>query len=106
MPFTLMASRLKKYHDCVVVLDSTPFYGESGGQVGDTGVMKNDTTIVRVIDTQKIKAKVTGHHAHVEEGHVKVGDVFDVAIDAERRASIRRNHSVAHLLQYALREVL
>ena len=92
--------------DCVVVLDSTPFYGESGGQVGDTGVMKNDTTIVRVIDTQKIKAKVTGHHAHVEEGHVKVGDVFDVAIDAERRASIRRNHSVAHLLQYALREVL
>ena len=92
--------------DCVVVLDQTPFYGESGGQVGDTGVMKNDTSIVRVIDTQKIKAKVTGHHAHVEEGHVKVGDVFDVAIDAERRASIRRNHSVAHLLQYALREVL
>ena len=92
--------------DCVVVLDQTPFYGESGGQVGDTGVMKNDTSIVRVIDTQKIKAKVTGHHAHVEEGQVKVGDVFDVAIDAERRASIRRNHSVAHLLQYALREVL
>ncbi len=92
--------------DCVVVLDTTPFYGESGGQVGDTGLMKNDTSIVRVIDTQKIKAKVTGHHAHVEEGHVKVGDVFDVAVDAERRESIRRNHSVAHLLQYGLRQVL
>ena len=92
--------------DCVVVLDTTPFYGESGGQVGDTGVMKNDTSIVRVIDTQKIKAKVTGHHAHVEEGHVKVGDVFDVTVDAERRESIRRNHSVAHLLQYGLRQVL
>ena len=92
--------------DCVVVLDVTPFYGESGGQVGDTGVMKNDTSIVRVIDTQKIKAKVTGQHAHVEEGHVKVGDVFDVAVDVERRESIRRNHSVAHLLQYALRQVL
>lgn len=92
--------------DCVVVLDVTPFYGESGGQVGDTGVMKNDTSLVRVIDTQKIKAKVTGQQAHVEEGHVKVGDVFDVTVDAQRRESIRRNHSVAHLLQYGLRQVL
>ena len=92
--------------DCVVVLDVTPFYGESGGQVGDTGVMKNGTSIVRVIDTQKIKAKVTGQHAHVEEGHVKLGDIFDVTVDSERRESIRRNHSVAHLLQYALRQVL
>ena len=92
--------------DCVVVLDVTPFYGESGGQVGDTGVMKNGTSLVRVIDTQKIKAKVTGQHAHVEEGHVKVGDVFDVTVDAQRRESIRRNHSVAHLLQYGLRQVL
>jgi alanyl-tRNA synthetase len=92
--------------DCVIVLDVTPFYGESGGQVGDTGVMKNGTSLVRVIDTQKIKAKVTGQHAHVEEGHVKVGDVFDVTVDAQRRESIRRNHSVAHLLQYGLRQVL
>ena len=92
--------------DCVVVLDVTPFYGESGGQVGDTGVMKNGTSLVRVIDTQKIKAEVTGQHAHVEEGHVKVGDVFDVTVDAQRRESIRRNHSVAHLLQYGLRQVL
>ncbi len=92
--------------DCVIILDKTPFYGESGGQIGDTGTMKNDTTMIRVIDTQKVKATVWGHHAHVEEGSVKVGDVFDVAIDADRREAIRRNHSAAHLLQYGLREVL
>ncbi len=92
--------------DCVIVLDKTPFYGESGGQIGDIGVFKNNTTLVRVLDTEKIKAKVWGHNAHVEEGCVKVGDVFDVAIDAERREAIRRNHSAAHLLQYALRKVL
>lgn len=92
--------------DCVIVLDKTPFYGESGGQIGDTGTMKNESTMVRVIDTQKIKAKVWGHHAHIAEGAVKVGDVLNVAIDAERRAAIMRNHSVAHLLHYALREVL
>lgn len=92
--------------DCVVVLNTTPFYGESGGQVGDTGTMKNGTTILNVIDTQKIKAHVTGHHVHVAEGSVKVGDVFDVQVDAARRDACRRNHSCAHLLQYALREVL
>ena len=92
--------------DCVIVLDKTPFYGESGGQIGDVGVFKNNTTLVRVLDTEKIKAKVWGHNAHVEEGSVKVGDAFDVAIDVERREAIRRNHSAAHLLQYALRKVL
>ncbi|MBO7173403.1 MAG: alanine--tRNA ligase [Burkholderiaceae bacterium] len=92
--------------DCVIVLDTTPFYGESGGQIGDTGTMKNESTMVRVIDTQKIKGKVWGHHAHVAEGSVKVGDVLNVAIDEARRAAIMRNHSVAHLLHYALREVL
>lgn len=92
--------------DCVIVLDTTPFYGESGGQIGDTGTMKNESTMVRVIDTQKIKGKVWGHHAHVAEGSVKVGDVLNVAIDEARRAAIMRNHSVAHLLHFALREVL
>jgi alanyl-tRNA synthetase len=92
--------------DCVIVLDTTPFYGESGGQIGDTGTMKNESTMVRVIDTQKIKGKVWGHHAHVAEGSVKAGDVLNVAIDEARRAAIMRNHSVAHLLHFALREVL
>lgn len=92
--------------DCVIVLDKTPFYGESGGQIGDTGTMKNESTMVRVIDTQKIKGKVWGHHAHVAEGSVKAGDLLNVAIDEVRRAAIMRNHSVAHLLHFALREVL
>ena len=92
--------------DCVIVLDKTPFYGESGGQIGDTGTMKNDSTMARVMDTQKIKAKVMGHHAHIEEGSISVGDTLNVAIDVMRRAAITRNHSVAHLLHYALRSVL
>ncbi len=90
----------------VVVLDKTPFYGESGGQVGDTGVMKNDTTAALVIDTQKVKAKVWGHEVHVQEGTIRVGDKLNVKIDSARRAMIRLNHSAAHLLQYALRQVL
>lgn len=90
----------------VIVLDTTPFYAESGGQVGDTGVMKNDTTVARVIDTQKIKAKVFGHQVHIEEGSVHVGDKFSVKIDSERRAMTRLNHSAAHLMQSALRKVL
>lgn len=90
----------------VIVLDTTPFYAESGGQVGDTGVMKNDTTVARVIDTQKIKAKVFGHQVHIEEGSVHVGDMFSVKIDSERRAMTRLNHSAAHLMQSALRKVL
>lgn len=92
--------------DCVVVLDKTPFYGESGGQIGDTGTMKNASTMAVVIDTQKIKAKVMGHHAHIEEGSISVGDTMGVAINVMRRAGITRNHSVAHLLHYALRTVL
>jgi len=90
----------------VIVLDTTPFYAESGGQVGDTGVMRNDTSVARVIDTQKIKAKVFGHQVHIEEGSVHVGDKFSVKIDSERRAMTRLNHSAAHLMQSALRKVL
>lgn len=92
--------------DGVVVLDTTPFYAESGGQVGDTGVMKNDTTVARVLDTQKIKAKVFGHQVHVEEGVVRVGDVLSTKIDEQRREMTRLNHSAAHLMQSALRKVL
>lgn len=89
-----------------VVIDRTPFYAESGGQVGDTGAMKNATSILRVVDTQKIKADVFGSNVHVEEGSVKAGDLFDVSVDAERRQAVSRNHSAAHILQCALREVL
>ncbi|MBO9689455.1 MAG: alanine--tRNA ligase [Mitsuaria chitosanitabida] len=92
--------------DVVVVLDNTPFYAESGGQVGDAGEFRNATTRVVVDDTLKIQADVFGHHGQVVEGTIKVGDVFTAKVDAERRARTVRNHSATHLMHKALREVL
>ena len=92
--------------DAVIVLDHTPFYAESGGQVGDAGELRNGTTRVVVADTLKIQADVFGHHGQVVEGAVKVGDVFTARVDAERRAKTVRNHSATHLMHKALREVL
>jgi alanyl-tRNA synthetase len=92
--------------DAVIVLDHTPFYAESGGQVGDAGELRNGTTRVVVADTLKIQADVFGHHGQVVEGSVKVGDVFVARVDAERRAKTVRNHSATHLMHKALREVL
>ncbi|KQV59962.1 alanine--tRNA ligase [Pelomonas sp. Root1217] len=92
--------------DAVIVLDHTPFYAESGGQVGDAGELRNGTTRVVVADTIKIQADVFGHHGQVVEGTVKVGDVFVARVDAERRAKTVRNHSATHLMHKALREVL
>ncbi|MDR7334935.1 alanine--tRNA ligase [Roseateles asaccharophilus] len=92
--------------DAVIVLDHTPFYAESGGQVGDAGELRNATTRVVVADTLKIQADVFGHHGQVVEGSVKVGDVFAAKVDAERRAKTVRNHSATHLMHKALREVL
>ena len=92
--------------DVVVVLDQTPFYAESGGQVGDAGELRNGTTRIVVDDTVKIQADVFGHHGRVLEGAVKVGDAFAARVDAERRARTVRNHSATHLMHKALREVL
>ncbi|WP_423598946.1 alanine--tRNA ligase [Roseateles sp. MS654] len=92
--------------DVVIVLDHTPFYAESGGQVGDAGELRNATTRAVVHDTLKIQADVFGHHAQVVEGSIKVGDVFTARVDAERRARTVRNHSATHLMHKALREVL
>jgi alanyl-tRNA synthetase len=92
--------------DVVVVLDHTPFYAESGGQVGDAGEFRNAMSRVIVDDTLKIQADVFGHHGTVVEGEVKVGDVFTAKVDAERRARTVRNHSATHLMHKALREVL
>jgi alanyl-tRNA synthetase len=92
--------------DAVIVLDHTPFYAESGGQVGDAGELRNNTTRVLVEDTMKIQADVFGHHGRIVEGSVKVGDVFAARVNAERRAKIVRNHSATHLMHKALREVL
>jgi alanyl-tRNA synthetase len=100
------ATSAKAGDDAVIVLDQTPFYAESGGQVGDTGELRNATTRVLVDDTIKVQAAVFGHHGRVVEGEVKVGDVFAARVDGERRAKTVRNHSATHLMHKALREVL
>jgi alanyl-tRNA synthetase len=92
--------------DVVIVLDKTPFYAESGGQVGDAGELRNTTTRVVIEDTTKIQAAVHGHEGRVVEGEVTVGDVFTARVNAEQRAKTVRNHSATHLMHKALREVL
>ena len=92
--------------DAVVVLDHTPFYAESGGQVGDTGELRNNTSRFIVEDTQKVQADVFGHHGRVVEGEIKVGDTINAKVDGEQRAKTVRNHSATHLMHKALREVL
>lgn len=92
--------------DVLVILDKTPFYAERGGQVGDTGVLENGTTLLQVRDCLKLKASVFSHVAHVGEGEVKTGDTFKAVVDAKRREAIMRNHSVTHIMHKALREVL
>ncbi|KVC83110.1 alanine--tRNA ligase [Burkholderia ubonensis] len=99
-------SEVKTGQDAVVVLDHTPFYAESGGQVGDQGVLANASTRFAVGDTLKVQADVIGHHGTLEQGLLKVGDVLRAEIDAHRRARTQRNHSATHLMHKALREVL
>ena len=90
----------------VVVLEATPFYAESGGQVGDEGAVFSDTGLFEVGDTQKIKADVFGHHGTLKSGSLKVGDAVTAHVDAAKRAATVRNHSATHLMHKALREVL
>jgi len=90
----------------VVVLGCTPFYGESGGQVGDAGSIFCDHALFEVADTQKIKADVFGHHGVLRTGRLKVGDGVTAHVNASLRAATMRNHSVTHLMHKALREVL
>jgi len=90
----------------VVVLDITPFYAESGGQVGDAGGLRGENMAFSVEDTQKISADVFGHHGVVLTGEIRVGDKLHAEVDMERRAHTVRNHSATHLLHKALREVL
>ncbi len=98
--------RAKAGDDVVIVLDHTPFYAESGGQVGDTGELRNTRSRVIVEDTVKVQAAVFGHQGRIVEGEVEVGDSFVARVDAEQRARTMRNHSVTHLMHKALREVL
>ena len=90
----------------VVVLDDTPFYAESGGQVGDRGELRSVHGIFAVEDTQKIQASVFGHHGVVKTGTLSVGDGVTARVDVQARMRTMRNHSATHLLHKALREVL
>ena len=89
-----------------VVLDQTPFYAESGGQVGDRGALQSSQGIFAVEDTQKIQAAVFGHQGVLKTGELKVGDTVDAKVDLLARKRTMRNHSATHLLHKALREVL
>ena len=89
-----------------VVLDETPFYAESGGQVGDRGVLQSTQGIFAVEDTQKIQAAVFGHQGVLKTGSLKVGDELVAKVDMVARKRTMRNHSATHLMHKALREVL
>ena len=92
--------------DAVVVLDATPFYAESGGQVGDAGLLEAVDVRFAVTDTLKVQAGVFGHHGRLESGTLRLGDTLHAKVDAVRRARTARNHSATHLMHKALRQVL
>ncbi|GGO52697.1 alanyl-tRNA synthetase [Roseovarius pacificus] len=94
-----------KGQEVQIVLNQTPFYAESGGQVGDTGLLKTETGAARVSDTKKV-AGVFIHFAEVTEGEIVSGDAAQLEVDHARRSAIRANHSATHLLHEALRETL
>ncbi|TWB61900.1 alanyl-tRNA synthetase [Rhizobium sp. ERR 922] len=89
-----------------IVVNQTPFYGESGGQMGDTGVISSDHGKLAVNDTQKKGEGLFVHSSEVSEGKIKVGDAVVLTVDHNRRSRLRANHSATHLLHEALREVL
>ncbi|MBX9830048.1 MAG: alanine--tRNA ligase [Xanthobacteraceae bacterium] len=99
-------SELKAGETGSVIVNQTPFYGESGGQVGDTGSMQADGVRFAVSDTQKEAGDLFVHAGKVERGTLKVGMALSLEVDRNRRTAIRRNHSATHLLHEALRQVL
>ncbi len=98
-------STLSAGDKAIIVLDNTPFYAESGGQCGDTGVLKTDAGIFHVEDTQKL-GNAIAHHGVIAQGVLATGDQVDAIVDEKRRAAISLNHSATHLLHAALRKEL
>jgi len=98
--------RLEPDQEAVIVLDRTPFYAESGGQVGDTGMLEGQGGVFRVTDTRKLAGVYHGHFGRLESGRLEKGETVGAAIDRERRSDIVRHHSATHLLHSALRTVL
>jgi alanyl-tRNA synthetase len=89
-----------------IILATTPFYAEAGGQVGDQGVIRSESGIARVVDTQRFSAPFNSHIVEMQQGAIEVGDVVEAEVDAERRLHILPHHSGTHLLHKALQEVL
>lgn len=90
----------------MVILDQTPFYAEMGGQIGDTGFLKNNSTCFKVSNSISPYQGITAHVGTVSEGSLKIGDVIEANVDSERRQKIANNHTATHLLHWALHEVL
>ena len=101
-----VVDKLTKGQTGFVVLNQTPFYGESGGQVGDTGVMSGGGLSLRVTDTQKKLGDLFVHAVSVEAGEATIGAALELMVDHSRRSAVRANHSATHLLHEALRQVL
>lgn len=101
-----LVDSIKEGDKAIVILDKTPFYGQSGGQVGDVGTLKNDKATLRVIDTKKTKTGLVLHEVEVEKGELKTGDKLDAEIDYNLRQDTRKNHTATHLLHKALKMVL
>jgi alanyl-tRNA synthetase len=101
-----VVQQLNKESKAIIVLDKTPFYAQSGGQIGDMGILSNGTVLFKVRDTQKQPSGAFEHHGILEKGPLKVGDTLEAIVDKNNRRDIARNHSATHLLHAALREVL
>jgi len=99
-------TKLNEGDQGVIVLNNTPFYAESGGQIGDCGEVRGANGIFEVEDTQKIQATVFGHHGVLKTGTLNVGDHITARVNVQARTSTMRNHSATHLMHKALREVL
>lgn len=98
--------RLKEGEEGILFLNRTPFYGESGGQVGDRGTISGDSGIAEVIDTKKPLRNLIAHHVRIKEGFITTGDTVKAEVDRHLRAATMRNHTATHLLHRALRDVL
>mgnify|MGYP000867897494 FL=1 len=101
-----IVDRIDEGEEGVVLLKETPFYAESGGQVGDTGYIQNENFVGKVVDTKKINDQTIIHFIKVKKGSIKNGDTVVSIVDRKRRSDIKRNHSATHLLHRALKDVL
>jgi alanyl-tRNA synthetase len=105
-PEAQRVEQLRTGERAMVVLDTTPFYAESGGQAGDRGTLQSGSARFEVDDTQKLQPDVFAHHGTLREGSLRVGDAVQARVDAQRRGRTRHNHSATHLMHAALRSVL